>query len=82
MNTHFASLIIGLAHQADSALQGNLPPGAEAAGATDGRQIGKSLIDTVAMLEEKTKGNLDDDEAKLIADVLTRLKFAFVQGTK
>ena len=29
MNPHFASLVLGLAQQAESAMQGNLPPGAE-----------------------------------------------------
>jgi hypothetical protein len=33
MNPHFASLVLGLAQQAESALQGNLPPGAEQLGA-------------------------------------------------
>ena len=32
MNAHFASLVLGLAHQADSALGGIVPPGAEAVG--------------------------------------------------
>ena len=33
MNPHLASLVLGLAQQAESALAGNLPPGAEALGA-------------------------------------------------
>ena len=77
MNPHFASLVVGLAAQAESALAGTLP--AEAAG-EDPRQIARMLIDTLAMLLEKTDGHLDDDEKKLLADVLTGLKFRFVQG--
>ena len=29
MNPHFASLVFGLSHQAEAALSGQLPPGAE-----------------------------------------------------
>ena len=77
MNPHFASLVLGLAHQADSALQGQLPPGAEAAG--DARKVAQALIDTLGMLAEKTEGRLDDDERKLLDGALTALRFRFVQ---
>ena len=33
MNQHFASLVLGLAQQAEAALAGKLPPGAEGLGA-------------------------------------------------
>ena len=78
MNPHFASLVLGLAHQADAALQGQLPPGAEAAGAKDARQIAQTLIDTLAMVEEKTGGHLDADEKRLLTEALTGLRFRFV----
>ena len=32
MNPHFASLVLGLSHQAEAALSGELPPGAEGIG--------------------------------------------------
>lgn len=80
MNPHFASLVIGLAHQAESALQGNLPQGAEQAGMHDAREIAKSLIDTLAMLEQKTAPQLDEDEAKLLTEALTALRFRFVKS--
>lgn len=38
------------------------------------------LIDTIAMLEEKTQGNLTDDEAQYISGVLTNLRMEFVKG--
>lgn len=44
--------------------------------------VAKHLIDTVAMLEEKTKGNVTDDEAKLLQDALHQLRMAFVQVQK
>lgn len=80
MNNHFGSLVLGLAAQAKSALDGNLPPGADAAGARDPRQLAKALIDTLTMLDEKTRGNLSDEEAKLLAQVLTALRFQFSTG--
>ncbi len=80
MNPHFASLILGLAAQANAALEGQLPPGAEEAGATDARQLAQTLIDTIAMLEAKTQGHLEPDEAKLVEQALTGLRFRFATG--
>lgn len=79
MNQHFASLVLGLAHQADSALNGNLPPGSESLGAVEARQVAQALIDTLGMLEQKTAGRLEADEQKLLAEALTTLRFRFVQ---
>jgi Domain of unknown function (DUF1844) len=76
MNPHFASLVLGLAHQADSALNGQLP--AEAAG-QDAREIARTLIDTLGMLQAKTEGRLDDEERRLLDGALTGLRFRFVQ---
>jgi hypothetical protein len=79
MNQHFASLVLGLADQADSALSGNLPPGSESLGAVEARQVAQALIDTLGMLEQKTAGQLEADEQKLLAEALTALRFRFVQ---
>lgn len=80
MNPHFATLVLGLAHQTDAALQGHLPAGAEQGLGASARQIAQTLIDTMAMLEEKTRGNLEPEEAKLLAETLTALRFRFVQS--
>lgn len=77
MNQHFTSLILGLAGQANAAMDGQLPPGAADAGASDARQFAKALIDTLGALEERTRGNLDADEAKLMEQALTALRFRF-----
>lgn len=83
MNPHFASLVIGLAQQADEALSGKLPPGAEGLGLTDARKVAQTLIDTLAMLEQKTAEHLDEEERRLLTEVLTGLRFKFVStGTK
>ena len=79
MNPHFASLVLGLAHQAEAALSGTLPPGAEAAG--EPRRMAQALIDTLGMLADKTAGRLDEDERRLLDQTLTALRFRFVQST-
>lgn len=80
MNQHFGSLVLGLAAQASAALDGQLPPGAEQAGAKDARHLAQALIDTIAALEEKTRGNLEADEARLIDQALTSLRIRFATG--
>jgi hypothetical protein len=80
MNPHFASLVMGLAAQANAALDGQLPPGANEAGASDPRQLAEALIDTLAALEEKTRGNLVDAERQLLEQALTALRFRFATG--
>jgi len=81
MNPHFASLVLGLAQQAESALQGNLPPGAEQLGGqANARNIAQTLIDTLGMLETKTRGQLDPDEEQLLTQALTALRIHFVQS--
>jgi hypothetical protein len=77
MNPHFASLVLGLAQQAEAALQGQLPAGAESVG--DNRKIAQTLIDTLGMLLEKTEGRLDAEEKQLLDQTVTALRFHFVQ---
>lgn len=78
MNPHFASLVMGLATQAGAALDGQLPPEAAGTG-VDPREVARTLIDTLGMLEAKTEGKLEADEQKLLSDLLTALRFRFVR---
>jgi hypothetical protein len=80
VNPHLASIVFGLSAQAESALNGQLPPGSENLPNANPRQVAQALIDTLAMLEVKTAGNLEPDEAKLLAEALTGLRFRFVQS--
>lgn len=80
MNQHFASLIVGLAAQAEQAIQGQLPGGVPAG--VSARDVARSLIDTLGVLEQKTRGNLEADEQKLLAEALTQLRFRFVSTEK
>jgi hypothetical protein len=79
MNPHFASLVMSLAAQANSLLDGQLPPGVPAEGINP-REVARSLIDTLVMLEEKTAGGLDPDEARLLTEALTALRIRFVKA--
>lgn len=80
MNQHFASLVVGLAHQADQAIQGKLPEGTP--GAPDAREVARTLIDTLGMLEQKTRGQLEPDEQRLLTEALTGIRFRFVSTEK
>lgn len=42
----------------------------------------RQMIDVIAMLHDRTKGNLTPDEEKLIGDALTSLRLAFVRRTR
>ena len=44
--------------------------------------MAKQTIDLIAMLEEKTKGNLTQDEENLIKHILYDLRLRYVQKTK
>lgn len=76
MNPHFASLVAGLAYQADQALNGTVLPGAP--GNPAPRDVARTLIDTLGMLEAKTEGRLEADEQQLLTSALTALRFRFV----
>jgi hypothetical protein len=42
----------------------------------------RQIIDIVAMLEEKTRGNLTDQEKKIVTETLFQLRMAFVEASK
>jgi len=44
--------------------------------------IAKHTIDTIGMLKDKTKGNLDDEEEKFLEGILTDLRWRYVKATK
>ena len=41
--------------------------------------LASQTIDTLAVLQDKTRGNLDDEEAKLIESLLYELRMRFVE---
>ena len=74
----FSSFVVSLATQALMQL-GELKPPSGVGIAVD-VEGAKRMIDLLSMLQEKTKGNLDDDEAKLIEEVLHTLRLSFVKS--
>lgn len=76
----FATHVLSLASSAMVAL-GQMPsPGGE----TTERDLdtARYLIDVLGMLEEKTRGNLDDSESKLLQSLIYDLRVAFVDANQ
>jgi hypothetical protein len=44
--------------------------------------LAKHSIDIIAMLQEKTKGNLSDEELKFIDNILAELRIRYVKAVK
>jgi hypothetical protein len=44
--------------------------------------LAKHTIDTVAMLQEKTEGNLSEDEKKFLENILTDLRWRYIKATE
>ncbi|MFW0884920.1 DUF1844 domain-containing protein [Candidatus Acidulodesulfobacterium sp. H_13] len=45
-------------------------------------KMAKYLIDTIEMLSKKTKGNLDENETKLVENVLYDIRMAYISEKK
>ena len=68
--SHSALLHLGEApHPDTNRLEKNLP-------------LARQTIDLIALLEEKTKGNLTGDEERLLHQILFDLRMRFVELTK
>ncbi|MFW6011588.1 MAG: DUF1844 domain-containing protein [Desulfosalsimonas sp.] len=44
--------------------------------------VAKQTIDVIAMLEEKTRGNLTDEEQRLLTNLLYELRLLYVKETE
>jgi len=44
--------------------------------------LAKHTIDIIAMLKEKAKGNLDEEEEKFLENILTDLRWRYVKATQ
>lgn len=73
----FNSFVISLATQAMMQL-GEIKPPAGVDIPVD-RQAAKQTIDILTMLDEKTKGNLQQEEAQLLEEILHNLRISFVK---
>jgi hypothetical protein len=75
----FAALVISLGHSALYHL-GLVPDPQTGQKAPLDRALARQTIDTIEMLEEKTRGNLNEDEAHLLRDLLYDLRARFVEA--
>ncbi len=73
----FSGLILSLSHAAMTHL--GLAPAPQGGESRADQELARHTIDTIAMLKDKTSGNLDLEEQKLIDHVLTDLRMAFVK---
>jgi len=44
--------------------------------------LARQTVDTLELLQEKTRGNLDEDEVKLLQSLLTELRMRCVEATR
>jgi len=76
----FSTLILSMASTAMVQLGAVAGPGGDAP-APD-LDAARQAIDILAILEEKTRGNLDDGEQKLLHSLLYDLRVAYVDAQK
>jgi Domain of unknown function (DUF1844) len=76
----FATFILSLASSALVNL-GRLPP-PEGTAARPDLPAAKQIIDILGILEEKTRGNLDDSEDKLLKSLLYDLRVQYVDAQR
>lgn len=76
----FSTFIVSLASSAMVNL-GETPDPSSGATAQD-LALARNSIDLIAMLKEKTKGNLSAEESELLESLLYDLRMRFVQAQK
>lgn len=77
---NFATFILSLSTQALAHL-GEIPDPVTREVKTD-LTAASQMIDILAMLEQKTRGNLDADEVQLLKGILYDLRLRYVEKTK
>lgn len=76
----FSTFIVSLASSAMVHLGETPDPGT---GQMDRNlMLARNSIDLIAMLQDKTKGNLDSDESRLVESILYDLRMRFVEAQK
>ena len=74
----FGMLVTSLATQAMAAL--GFFPDPSTGETMLNRPIAKHFIDTLSVLDEKTKGNLTDQESEILSQALHQLRMVFVNS--
>jgi hypothetical protein len=76
---NFAAFVLSLAATAAVHFGDRFEPGTDAPGPVDLGAAGQ-MIDILALLEEKTRGNLEPDEKQLLDTVLYELRLRFIEA--
>ena len=76
----FATFILSLSHSALMHL--GEAPHPETGNVERNLPLARQTIDLIAMLEEKTRGNLVGDEERLVGQILFDLRMRFVEQSK
>jgi hypothetical protein len=76
----FSTFIIGLASSALIHL--GEAPNPETGRVERDLTLARQSLDLLSMLHEKTRGNLNDEEAKLFTNLLTDLRLRYVEAKK
>ena len=76
----FASFIVSLAHQT-MVMLGEVPH-PETKQVVINLEAARQTIDIIELLEQKTVGNLTEDEQKLIGDILASVRIAYVDTVR
>jgi Domain of unknown function (DUF1844) len=78
-NINFGSFVLSLAATAAVHFGDRLEPGADTPGPMD-LVAASQMIDILALLEDKTRGNLTPDEKQLLETVLYELRLRFIEA--
>ena len=76
----FATFILSLNHSA--LLHLGEAPDFESGKVEKNLPLARQTIDLIAMLEDKTKGNLTGDEERLVGQILYDLRIRYVEQSK
>jgi hypothetical protein len=74
----FAAFVLSLAHTA-AVHFGDIPDPVSGATAPANLQAAQQMIDILALLEQKTRGNLTAEERQLLEQILYELRLRFVE---
>ena len=74
----FSTLVLSLATSA--MVHMGLVPESDGGSTEKNLPLAHQTIDTLEMLQDKTRGNLSDDEAKLLQSVLYELRMSYVKA--
>ncbi|MCG8591769.1 MAG: DUF1844 domain-containing protein [Proteobacteria bacterium] len=77
----FSTFVLSLSTTALYQL-GLVPDPETGAAVTPNRVLARQTIETLEMLRDKTRGNLDEDESKLVDSLLYELHMRFVEAGK